>query len=164
MGRYTKEEFLEFYDFEDEPEVVPQYFHHHYKSYENLLKNVKEDIKKGMRCRSAIIKNAGISVPSYYKWQQAFEKEIADGKTDTPLIRLFAMMAAADAHLEADVMDISMDLMKGGDSSMVQFFMKHRLGFKDTSKKEVELSNAMDTPIKFEIVDMTPTDNEEEED
>ena len=64
----SKEEFLEYYDFQDEPERVPHYFYHHYKSYENLLDDVKRDVSKGMRVKSAIIKNAGISKHTAGYW------------------------------------------------------------------------------------------------
>lgn len=160
MAAYKQKKFLEYYEFKDKPEIVPICFYKSYKSYEHILKNVKKDVKKGMRVRSAVIKNARISKYSYYRWLNAAKKEIADGKTDTPLIHLFETAATADACLEEDIVGMGMDIARNGDGSMVQFLLKNRLEFKGTSKKEVEVSTQDNSPIKFEIVNMTPTETD----
>lgn len=155
MGKntYSKEQFLEYYDFKDEPERVPHYFYKYYKSYENLLENVKNDVRKGMRVKSAIIKNASISKHTAGYWYRDCVKELEDGKTDTPLIRLFVQAGVGDAEFESRVLDVANRLMDEGDSSMVQFLMKTRLGYKSTSKKEVEMSTKEDTTFNINIVD-----------
>ena len=164
MGTYTQKEFLDYYGFKDEPEMVPYLFHRKYKFYENLLENVKKAVSVGVKLNDAIQMEAGIPKDRYYRWRKAYLKEVEDGKTDTPLIRLFSKGIRSDAKLYRKVMGLVMDRAEEGDTTAAIYLAKHRLGYNATKKQEVELSNKDDAPIKFEFVDMTPTDNEEAED
>ncbi len=161
--RYTKKEFLEHYQFDDEPELVPQYFHRSYKFYENLLERVPNAVRVGVKPKDAIILHAGISDKTYFTWKKAFEKEVEDGKRDTPLCRLFLPVMKADARLYEKVMGRMMDLIEDGDAETTRFMVKNRLGYNSTRKQEVELSGKEDAPIKFVFTNMTPVDNDEED-
>ena len=153
MAQYTREQFLNYYKFEDEPELVPTYFWRYYKSYEKLLKNVKEDTRKGMRIESAIVKNAHVAPSTVTQWKNAVRREISEGKIDTPLIRLFVSANVGDTLFESFVMDQATQLMEEGDSRMIQFVMKNRLGMKATTKKEVEVSATDDFNFNINITD-----------
>lgn len=166
MGRYTRKEFMEYYDFKDEPETIPATFHRKQKGYENLIENVRKDVKVGVKLIDAIRLNAQVTREMANGWKRAFVKEIEDGKTDTPLIRLFTVGLKSDAALYRKVMGLVMERAEEGDTTATLYLAKHRLGYNSTTKQEVELSSKEDAPIKFEFVDMTPTDadNEEEAD
>ena len=69
------------------------------------------------------------------------------------MIRLFVKAGVGDAEFESRVLDVANKLMDDGDSSMVQFLMKTRLGYKSTSKKEVEVGTKEDTTFNINIVD-----------
>ena len=107
--------------------------------------------------------NVPLSEYQYKEWRKAFRKEIADGKTDTPLIRFFTKVYLAEGGLRFDMMDLAQTIAKNGDSSMVQFLIKHRLGYNSSRKQEVELSSNEEAPVKFVFTNMTPTENEEAE-
>ena len=164
MGMYSRKEFLEYYKFKDEPESVPQIFHHHQNSYTNLVKQVKEDVAVGVKLIDAIRLNAGVTTQLAYKWQRDFIKEVDDGKTDTPLIRLFTTGLKSDAKLYRKVMTMTMKKAEEGDASTIQYLAKHRLGYNSQNKQEIELSSKDEAPIKFVFTDMTPVDKEEEDD
>ena len=164
MSRYSRKEFLEYYGFKDEPELLPMVFHNKYKSYEDLLVDVKRDVELGVKLNDAIRLNAGVSRDAVQKWKSAFSREIEDGKTDTPLIRLFSIGLKADAHLYRKVMGMAMAKAEEGDASTIQYLAKHRLGYNSVQKQEVALSANDEAPVKFVFTDMTPVDKEEEED
>lgn len=163
MGEYTRKEFLEYYDFEDEPEMVPQTFHSKRHLYTNLVKNVEEDVKLGVRIIDAIRLNAGVTMDIVYKWRKAFVKEIEDGKTDTPLIRLFRVGYRSDAGLYRKIMGLALSKAEEGDASIIQYLAKHRLGYNSVKKQEVELSSKEEAPVKFVFKDMTPIEKDSEE-
>ena len=164
MATYSRKQFLEYYKFKDEPEMIPQYFHSHYKSYEDLILQVKKDVEVGVKLDDAIRLNASVSVQLVRAWRNAFLKEIEDGKTDTPLIRLFTAGLKADAALYRKVMKMAMDKAEQGDVSTIQYLAKHRLGYNSKNKQEVELSSKEDAPVKFVFTDMVPVDTDDESD
>lgn len=159
--RYTEEEFLEYYDFEDEPSFVPRTFYAKQKGYENLIENVKNDVRNGVKINDAIRLNAGVWNTTVSKWKKEFIKEVEDGKVDTPLIRLFKPALKSDAKLYREVMKLTLDKAREGDASTIQYLAKHRLGYNSGNKQEVELSSNEDVPVKFVFTDMTPTENDE---
>lgn len=159
MGNYTRERFLEYYKFKDEPEMVPYRFHRYYKSYENLIEKIEENISvRGMPIKAAFQKE-GIGKWTYRDWKKAYEKELEDGKTDTPLIRLFATAEIADAKIHGDISECAINLANEGDTRMVMFLLEHRFGYKK-NKKEVELSNKDNAPLQINIVDMKEESDE----
>ena len=159
--KYTQKEFLDYYDFEDEPLFVPRIFHAKQKGYENLIKNVKEDVRNGVKILDAIRLNAGVWNTTVSKWRKEFINELEAGKTDTPLIRLFSPAIKSDAKLYREVMGLALDKARDGDASTIQYLAKHRLGYNSGQKQEVELSSKEEAPVKFVFTDMTPTENED---
>ena len=151
--RYSQKEFLDYYKFEDEPEFTPQYFHRSYKFYENLLEEVPRAVRNGLKPRDAVMFHAGISQKTYSTWKRGFEKEIEDGKRDTPLCRLFLPIMKADGALYEHVMKNMMALVDEGDGESIRFMVRHRLGYSATNKQEVELSTDEDFSFNINIVD-----------
>lgn len=151
-SNYTRQEFLDYYEFEDEPELLPKIFHKKQNSFVNLIEKVQEDVAIGIKPRDAVMFNAGITQPAYSNWKCAFEKEIEDGKTDTPLIRLFKPIMKADARLYRRVMQSAMRLVDEGDGETTRFMIKNRLGYNATRKKEVEVSANDDFNFNINLV------------
>ena len=164
--RFSKKAFLEYHDFEDECELLPLVFLKDKSSYEQLIVDVRNDIKVGVKLDDAIRLNAGVDVTTVFKWKKAFLKEIKDGKTDTALIRLFGPAYKADAQLYHKVMKLAMKKAEEGDVSTIQYLAKHRLGYNSSNKQEIELSSSDEAPVRFVFADMTPveTDQEKEDD
>lgn len=163
MALYTRKDFLKYYDFKDEPNYFPETLLKKRNFFTKLLEDIPKSIKKGTRIQSAFMLYAGISRPTYWKWHREFEKEVSEGKIDTPLIRLFLEAYKADVSLEEELMELGINLAKSGDVKMLQYIMTHRLGFKETNKTEVEISAAEEAPVKFVIGDMTPLENDEDD-
>ena len=161
MGEVTREAFLKYHNFEDDPEMIPQYFIAGRGNYQDLLKDVKEDVRVGVRLTDSIALNCAVGRQQVYMWKRAFLKEIEDGKKDTPLIRLFNVGLKTEAKLYRKVMQMMMDKAEEGDASSIQYLAKHRLDYNSSRKQEVEVSTKDDAPIKFEIVDMKPNEGDE---
>ena len=158
MGRYRKDEFLEYYDFKDVPESVPQIFHRYQKSYVELIDKVKEDVKIGVKLKDAIRLNAGVTPQIVNKWARDFTKEIEDGKTDTPLIRLFMAGIKSDAELYRKVMKMAMDKAEDGDAETIRFLAKNRLGYGRPLGTNVNVDNSENNNIQITITDMKEID------
>ena len=158
MGRYSAKEFLEYYDFKDEPESVPQIFHREYKSYIELIKNVKEDVRIGVKLKDAIRLNAGVTPQIVNKWARDFTKEVEEGKTDTPLIRLFMAGIKSDAKLYRKVMKMAMQKAEDGDAETIRFLAKNRLGYGRPVGTNVNVDNSENNNIQITITDMKEID------
>lgn len=158
MGKYTIKEFLEYYEFKDEPESVPQIFHRAQRSYVDLIENVKEDVMIGVKLKDAIRLNAGVTPQLVNKWARDFTKELEDGKTDTPLIRLFMSGIKSDAKLYRKVMKMAMDKAEGGDGETIRFLAKNRLGYGRPMGTNVNVDNSENNNIQITITDMKEID------
>lgn len=163
-ARFTKKGFLAYHKFKDEPESVPQIFIRDKGTYEKLIEDVVKDVKAGVKLIDALRFNAGVSKVMAYKWRNDFFKELDEGKTDTPLIRLFSAALKSDATLHRKVMSMVMDKAEDGDTTAIIYLAKHRLGYNSATKQEVELSSKEEAPVKFVFADMKPLDAEKEED
>lgn len=153
MGKYSRKQFLEYYGFEDEPELVPYLFHSKRHKYTNLIERVKNDVAIGVKLEDAIRLNAGVSNMMVYNWKKAFLKELEDGKTDTPLIRLFRAGLRSDAQLYRKVMKMAMDKAEEGDASTIQFLAKNRLGY-GRPQTNVNVDNSENNNIQISIAPM----------
>ena len=160
MARYTKKAFLEYYKFEDEPERVPTIFFSKQKSYEKLLENVKNDVRTGVELIDAIRLNACVTRAAALQWRAAFVKEIEEGKTDTPLIRLFTNGLKGDAMLYRKVMGLVVSKAEEGNTDAMIYLAKHRLGYNSTKKQEVELSTKDDFSFNINIIDSKDNDGD----
>ena len=154
MGEYTAKEFLAYYKFKDEPESVPQMFHRKRHAYTNLIEQVKEDVKVGVSLKDAIRLNAGVTGQIVWKWSKDFTKEIEDGKTDTPLIRLFMAGIKSDAALYRKVMSMAMKKAEDGDAETIRFLAKNRLGYGRPQGTNVNVDNSENNNIQITISDM----------
>ena len=160
MAKYTREQFLDYYDFKDEPEKVPNLFIKKYKSYEKLIENVGNDVRRGVKLLDAIRLNAGITNMAVNQWKNAFIKEMEDGKTDTPLIRLFSTGLKSDAVLYRKIMGLVVDKAEEGDTNAMIYLAKHRLGYNSTKKQEVELSTKDDFSFNINITESENNDGD----
>ena len=158
MGDYTRKQFLEYYGFKDEPMIVPQRFHSKRNSYTRLCENIPNLIKEsGVKPIDAFA-YYGIPAWTYYKWREFYKKELKEGKTDTPLIRLFKHCEKGDANLKVAVGKIAMDkIYNDGDAETMRFVMKHRLGY--NNKQEIEVSTPEDTTFNINIIESKPRDD-----
>lgn len=152
-ARFTKKRFLEYHHFKDEPESVPQIFLRDKGSYEKLISQVEKDVKIGLKVVDAIRLNAGISLQLAYKWQRDFFQELQDGKTDTPLIRLFVPALRADADIYRKIMTLALNKAEEGDVSTIQYLAKHRLGY-GKPQTSVNVDNSENNNIQITISDM----------
>lgn len=150
---YTRKQFLFTFQFTDEPLSVPNYFLREEHNFTNLCREIGKHISRGMRIEKAFTA-CGIRTRTYETWVRSYKDEIAAGKKDTPLIRLFDAVYEADANLDFTLHDLAMDRVLDGDDKMLHFLMKHRLGY-NTQRTELELSNAKDAPFTINIVGMT---------
>ena len=151
--QYSREHFLRYYDFNDEPELVPKTFYIKKGAFTNLIKEVSEDVKVGVKVDDAIRLNAGVGHSTVHKWKQAFLKELDDGKTDTPLIRLFLPAYKEDAKIYRKVMKMAMEKADEGDASTIQFLVKNRLGY-GRPQTNVNVDNSENNNIQISIAPM----------
>ncbi len=158
--RFTQSHFLEYYDFADEPELVPAIFHSKQGFYERIIKKVKEDVALGVKVDDAIRLNAGVSRQTIWRWKKHFIKELEDGKTDTPLIRLFGDAYRTDAELYRKIMGMAMDKAEEGDAETIRFLAKNRLGYGRPQGTNVNVDNSENNHIQISITDMTGVDND----
>ena len=75
---------------------------------------------------------------------------------------MFSRVYQAERESEAVILDIEVDHALNGSLKATQHLLDNRFGY-GKKKSEVELNVKEDTPIKFEIVDMKPLDNDVDE-
>ena len=131
--------------------------------FKEKYKQAIEYARKGLPMKDTCIAVFGIHETHYYKWHKWVIEDLEDGFTDedSNLIKLFLGMAKADAMLHLQLKEKGIDLAMEGNANMIQFLLKTQYGYSEVNKTELELSTEEETPIRFEIVDMKP--NEEEE-
>ena len=144
---------IKYQNFQDEPELVPAVFHSVNGKYEKLIEQVQEDVELGVKVDDAVRLNAGISKHTVYRWKKAFFQELEDGKTDTPLIRLFAPAYQSDAKIYRKVMKMAIDKAEEGDASTIQFLAKNRLGY-GRPQTNLNVDNSENNNIQISITPM----------
>ena len=154
MAEFTKKRFLEYYEFKDEPELLPTYFFSKRHAYTDLIEQVKQDVEIGVKLKDAVRLNSGLTRDMVNKWYRAFNKELEDGKTDTPLCRLFLVGIKADAELYRKVMKMTMDKAEEGDGETIRFLAKNRLGYGRPQGTNVNVDNSENNNIQITISDM----------
>lgn len=97
------------------------------------------------------------------KWNRWAIEDMEAGfdEEDSNLIKLMLGLAAKDNNLHMLLSKRAIKVAEDGNPQMLQFLLKSRYGYTEKTKTDVEITND-DTPIKFEIVDMTPNEEEEE--
>ena len=132
--------------------------------FEENLKKVIRYVKKGTTPKNACIIAFGIHERMWYTWVEQAEEDLLDGYTaqTSNLIKLMMELARADANVRLLLEQKGMELALDSDNvELVKFFLERRFGYSKTAKKEVELSSKEEAPVKFEFVNMTPTENED---
>lgn len=130
------------------------------KKYQKALNYAEE----GLPAKDACVLAFGISKWTYDSWWKMYKADVVDGFTDedSNLIKLFNGLSRKDALLHLKLKKTAMDIaVNDKNVPMLQFLLKTGYGYSEKTKAEVDIS-IDDAPVKFEIVDMTP--NEEEED
>lgn len=143
-------------------------FHHPYKVHNQNYKENKEKVLKaisnGMSPKDACIMVFGILERQWYRWMEFVEDDIANGfdETESALIDLFLSMAKEEMNLRQQLEKKANSLALNEDNvEMLKFLLERRHGYTKQTKKDVDVAVKEEVPIKFEFVDMTPTENEE---
>ena len=132
-----------------------------YRTGEELIEKICEDARRCLPIESCFVKN-GVKLNTYRQWRRWYREEVEEGLEDTPIINLFSRVYQAERESEAVILDIEVDHALNGSLKATQHLLDNRFGY-GKKKSEVELNVKEDTPIKFEIVDMKPLDNDVDE-
>lgn len=124
-----------------------------------LIEKICDDAKTCLPIESCFIKN-GVNVGTYRKWCKWYHEELEEGLTDTPIINMFDKIYQAERESEAVILGVEVDHARNGNLKATQHLLNTRYGY-GKKKSEVEFNVKEDTPIKFEIVDMKPLDNDD---
>lgn len=142
-------------------------FHHPDKlcyDYPEKKKKILEGIKDGMKPEDATRMVLGISHVQWQNWLNYFEDDITHGfdETESNLIDLMLSMASEELTLRRRLERRANSLALDDDNvDMLKFLLERRHGYKKQTQKDVDVEVKDDIPVKFEFVDMTPTDNED---
>lgn len=142
-------------------------FHHPDKlcyDYPEKKKKILEGIKDGMKPEDATRMVLGISHVQWQNWLNYFEDDITHGfdETESHLIDLMLSMASEELTLRRRLEKRANSLALDDDNvDMLKFLLERRHGYKKQTQKDVDVEVKDDIPVKFEFVDMTPTDNED---
>ena len=142
-------------------------FHHPYRLEKNFDENYKKAVeyaKKGVPARDIVMGIFNITIKQFYNWQDFYHDDVEHGfdASESKLIKLFDALKKEDTHLHMRLSETAVSMaIDDRNPVMVQFLLKTKYGYSEKTKQEIEFNNE-DTPIKFEIVDMTPNDEEEE--
>lgn len=130
------------------------------KDYKKKLDTACELVKKGLPPKNAL-RSLGVHEQTWYRWLQWVDEDVKAGITRSPLINFISRLAEIDEETHADLVGEALSKAKTGDTQMLMFLLKTRYGYKDSKKREVELSTKEDAPVVFNIVDMKPLENDE---
>ena len=142
-------------------------FHHPNKLSKNYKENkakVLAAIKDGMRPKDACIMTFGMLERQWRRWIEFVEDDIAHGfdETESNLIDLFMAMAREELSLRQKLERKANNMALADDNvEMLKFLLERRHGYTKQSKKDVDVAVKEEVPVKFEFVDMTPTENED---
>lgn len=131
------------------------------KEGELLIEKICDDARRCLPIESCFVKN-GIKLDTYRRWLRWYREEVEEELDDTPIINLFAKVYQAERESESTILGIEVDHALNGSLKATQHLLDNRFGY-GKKKSEVELNVKEDTPIKFEIVDMKPLDNDVDE-
>lgn len=135
-------------------------------------KGFKEKYKKAIKhCREGLPPQPAIELAfdcildrhKFAHWLAWAIEDMEDGFTeeDSNLIKLMVGLSKEDAALHKRLSRKAIDIAESGNQQMLQFLLKTRYDYSEKSKKQLELKTD-EAPIKFEIIDMLPNDDEEE--
>ena len=103
-----------------------------------------------------------INPHTFSRWKTEAISDIEAGydEEDSNLIKLMVSLAKADQDLHRKLAKQGIKIAIDGNVNMLQFLLKTKYNYSEKTKSEVQVT-ADEAPIKFEIVDMKP--NEEED-
>lgn len=104
-----------------------------------------------------------INPRTFDKWRRDALSDIEAGfdEEDSNLIKLMRGLAKADQDLHRSLIKQGVKIATDGNVNMLQFLLKTKYNYSEKTKSEVQVSTEEEAPIRFEIVDMQP--NEEED-
>ena len=142
-------------------------FHHPYKLEKNYPENkekVLKAIRDGMSPRDACVMTFGMLDRQWRRWVEFVEDDIANGfdETESNLIDLFLSMAKEEMSLRQQLeRKANYMALEDDNVEMLKFLLERRHGYTRQTKKDVDVAVKEEVPVKFEFVNMTPTENEE---
>jgi hypothetical protein len=142
-------------------------FHHPDRlcfDYPEKKKQIIEAIKDGMTPKDATMMVVGITRGTWQNWVKYAEDDMSKGFTeeDSRLIDLMLSMASEELTLRRRLEKRANRLALYEDNTdMLKFLLERRHGYKKETKKDVDIEVKDEVPVKFEFVDMTPTENED---
>lgn len=134
------------------------------KDFSKNKKAILKAISDGMTPKDAVQMIFGINDKSWYNWVNWTEEDLADGYTsdESRLIDLMESMSKAHLGLRRKLEKKANELALDEEhTDMLKFMLERRHGYKKETKKDVDVAVKENAPIKFEFVDMTPTENED---
>ena len=128
------------------------------KKYEKALELAKDGVPARDICTSIF----GIGSNQFDHWFHWAYEDIEAGFTEeeSNLIKLILGIAKEDVNLHRRLSKTAINMAINENTQMLQFLLKTRFGYSEKSKSELEVSSKNDTPVKFEIVDMTPNEDD----
>ena len=134
------------------------------KGFDKRYEEAIERCKNGLPPKEAVevAFDVMVSTQKWSDWKRFARQDIAAGfdSNDSNLIKLLLGLAKVDHALHENLVSKAFEMAEN-NPNMNQFLLKTRYGYTEKRKTDVEITNE-NTPITFNIVDMTP--NEEEED
>lgn len=134
------------------------------RQYEQEKKEVLRAVKDGMEPKDACMMIYGITPQTWYNWVKWTEDDIRAGfnAEESRLIKLMTEMASHRLGLRHKLEKKANRMaLKEDNVEMLKFLLERKHGYEKKTKKDVDVGVKEDAPIKFEFVDMTPTDNED---
>lgn len=129
------------------------------EKYERAIRYARD----GLPAKDICMMLFGVSLRQYTNWVKWVEEDLEAGfdETESNLIKLILGIAKEDAKLHKRLSKTAIEMaIDDKNSQMLQFLLKTRYGYTEKTKSELEVSSKEEAPIKFEIVDMQPNDEE----
>lgn len=149
--------------------VTPQGgdFHHPYKLERDFDKKYKQAMaaaKDGLPAKDVCVLVFGITERQFDTWKKMYTDDVENDFTasDSNLIKLFDGLRKNDVNLHRNLSKTAIEMaIEDRNPNMTQFLLKTKYGYSEKNATDVNVNVDEDSPIKFEIVDMTPNDEEE---
>ena len=143
-------------------------FHYPYKlrndaKYEKDLAECIACVKDGMSPQDACMMVFDINQSQFNRWLRHAEEDIIAGFTeeDSRLIELMIKIGREELNLRRRLERRANKLALTESNDMLKFLLERRHGYTKQTQKDIEVSTKEEAPIKFEFVDMKPTENED---
>ncbi len=146
-------------NFKDIPELFPSTIkqilrgENGQRDFDVKVERVRRATKDGLTTTEAVALAFGVTILTVKKWKKAVEKEMLDGKTDTPLLAIFTAGIKSELELYNKVARIrTRKILEEEDHGFIRDYMKEYRGEK--SKHEVELSSDEHKPVTINYQEM----------